>query len=122
MTPGAIMNRYLPDRGKASSYSDYFEGKPTASGQIYSHKLLTAAILPRARWGLVPMRTKVKVYYKGRSVVVTINDKGAGDGKMDRVLDLSRAAMSALAGWELKTDEDAKKAGVIDLDKIEELE
>ena len=38
---------------------------------------------------------------------------------MERVLDLSRTAMSAMVGWTLVTDRDALRAGIIQLDRIE---
>ncbi|MCC6554497.1 MAG: hypothetical protein IT372_16080 [Polyangiaceae bacterium] len=109
----------IPASGKASSYSNYFVGKRTASGEIYSHDKYTAAILPRARWNRVRMGTKVKISCEGKTIVVLINDKGAGSGRMDRVLDLSRRAMSALVGWTLSSDADASKAGIIDLEAID---
>jgi peptidoglycan lytic transglycosylase len=109
----------LPKSGKASSYSDIFVGKATASGEIYSHDKYTAAVMPKARWNCVPMKTVVKIKHNGKTLVVKINDKGAGDGSMKRVLDLSRISMSYLVGKELKTEKDALAAGVIDLDSIE---
>jgi len=112
-------NLCLPSQGKASSYSDYVSDKHTSSGDVYLHRVYTAAIMPKSRWYCVPMGTLVKVTSQGRSVVVKINDRGAGDKSAERVLDLSRAAMSALVGWDLKSDRDAFKAGLITLDKIE---
>lgn len=88
----------LPITGIASTYANELEGAQTASGDIYRHALFTAAILPRARWQTVPMGTRVAASYQGRTVVITINDKGAGDGGMARVLDLSRAAYACLLG------------------------
>jgi rare lipoprotein A (peptidoglycan hydrolase) len=53
-------------------------------------------------------------------VVVEINDRGAGDRnpQSTRTLDLSRAAASALTGQDIHDDLDAKKVGLIKLDKI----
>ncbi len=74
--------------GLASWYGgkDGFEGKPTASGEIYDSSLLTAAHRE------LPLGTVVEVTNldNGKSVRVRINDRGpfvAG-----RVIDLSRAA------------------------------
>ena len=41
--------------GKASFYADKFDGRPTASGEIYKHNLSTAAHRK------LPFGTKVKV-------------------------------------------------------------
>ena len=76
------------EEGLASWYGgrDGFEGKPTASGEIYDSSLLTAAHRE------LPLGTVVDVTNldNGRTVRVRINDRGpfiAG-----RVIDLSRAA------------------------------
>ena len=76
------------EEGLASWYGgkDGFEGKPTASGEIYDSSLLTAAHRE------LPLGTVVDVTNldNGKSVRVRINDRGpfvAG-----RVIDLSRAA------------------------------
>jgi rare lipoprotein A len=77
-----------PLQGLASWYGgrDGFEGKPTASGEIYDSSLLTAAHreLP---FGTVLEVTNVA---NGKSVRVRINDRGPFI--RGRVLDLSRAA------------------------------
>lgn len=58
--------------GKASFYDEYFNGRKTANGELFSHKLLTAA---HPSW---PFNTKVKVtnIANSKSVVVRINDRG----------------------------------------------
>jgi rare lipoprotein A (peptidoglycan hydrolase) len=54
-----------------------------------------------------------------KTVVVEINDVGAGNPKQEsRALDLSRAAASALTGTEINNDKDAKGVGLIHLDSI----
>lgn len=58
--------------------------KITASGQKFNPNALTAAHKS------LPFGTKVRVTYKGKSVVVTINDRGPFI--KGRTLDLSRAA------------------------------
>jgi rare lipoprotein A len=72
--------------GQASYYSDKFNGRKTASGEIFSQKKLTAAC------NQLPFGTKVKVtnLKNGDSVVVTINDRL--HPKTKRVVDLSKAA------------------------------
>jgi len=68
----------------------------------------------------VRLGTRVEVEHDGKSVVVEVNDRGAGDRNPEstRVLDLSHAAASALTGRDIKDDDDAKKIGIITLDKI----
>ena len=58
--------------GKASYYDEYFNGRKTANGEIFSHKLLTAA---HPTW---PFNTKVKItnLANKNSVTVRINDRG----------------------------------------------
>ena len=56
----------------------------TASGQKFNPYALTAA------HKTLPFGTRVKVTYKGRSVIVVINDRGPF--VRGRTLDLSRAA------------------------------
>ncbi len=76
--------------GLASWYADRFHGRPTASGQPYDRGALTCAH-PSAPFGT---RLRVTDLETGRSVVVTVNDRGphvAG-----RVVDLSRAAAERL--------------------------
>ena len=72
--------------GQASYYGDKFQGRPTASGAIYSHDKMTAAhkTLP---FGTIVRVTNIK---NNRSVVVTINDRGPFVRGRD--IDLSRAA------------------------------
>jgi rare lipoprotein A len=58
--------------GTASWYGDYFQGRPTASGEPYNMFDLTAA------HPTLPLGTKVRVtnLRNGRAVVVRINDRG----------------------------------------------
>lgn len=76
--------------GKASYYSNKFNGRKTASGEIYNSKLYTAAHRS------LPFGTKVKVtnLKNGKFVIVKINDRGALRG--GRVIDVSRAAAKKL--------------------------
>lgn len=73
--------------GKATWYADSLHGNKTASGVKYDKGKLTAA------HKTLPFGTKVEVtnLASGKSVVVTINDRGPF-GKKERIIDLSRAA------------------------------
>jgi rare lipoprotein A len=76
--------------GTASWYGDYFEGKPTASGEPFNMYDMTAAHLT------LPLGTMVKVtnLRNHRSVIVRINDRGPYvDG---RIVDLSYNAAKVL--------------------------
>jgi hypothetical protein len=107
----------LPARGVASIYSDWFDGKTTASGETFSQDGYTAALLPKTRWHAVPMKTRAKITHDGKSVVVEINDRGAGarDGSMTRVLDITQAAARYLTGQEIWDDEDSRRFGLISI-------
>ncbi|MGH7866343.1 MAG: septal ring lytic transglycosylase RlpA family protein, partial [Candidatus Dormibacteraceae bacterium] len=75
--------------GTASWYGEYFQGKPTASGEPYDMHDLTAA------HPTLPLGTFVKVtnLRNGKAVVVRINDRGpVVDG---RIIDLSSNAARA---------------------------
>ena len=80
------------EEGLASWYGgdDGFEGKPTASGEIYDSSLMTAAHRD------LPLGTVVEVWsvQNGRSVRVRINDRGPFI--QGRIIDLSRAAAGKL--------------------------
>ena len=76
--------------GTASYYSNSFNGKKTANGEIYSHKKMTAAcnVLPLGTW------IRVTNLRNGKSVVVKTNDRL--HTRMKRVVDLSREAADKL--------------------------
>ncbi|MBZ9626805.1 septal ring lytic transglycosylase RlpA family protein [Psychroflexus sp. CAK1W] len=76
--------------GKASFYADKFEGRPTASGEIYEHNLATAAHRK------LPFGTKVKVtnLENNKTAIVKINDRGPFI--RGRIIDLSRSIANAL--------------------------
>ena len=71
--------------GLASWYG-YESGSVTASGQRFDPMALTAAMPSRSHLG-----ERWRVTYRGRSVVVTVNDVGPA-ARLHRVIDLSRAA------------------------------
>lgn len=76
--------------GLASFYSNKFNGRKTANGEIFSNQKLTAA------HNTLPLGTYVRVtnLRNKRSVVVKINDRLHRKNK--RIIDLSRAAATKL--------------------------
>ncbi|MFB9121042.1 septal ring lytic transglycosylase RlpA family protein [Bergeyella porcorum] len=74
----------------ASYYHDKFNGKRTASGEIFHNSKFTAA------HRTLKFGTKVRVtnLRNGESVVVTINDRGPFHSS--RALDLSKAAFDEI--------------------------
>jgi len=70
----------------ASYYHDKFNGKRTASGEVFHNSKFTAAHRT-LRFGT---RVKVTNLRNGESVVVTVNDRGPFHSS--RALDLSKAA------------------------------
>lgn len=77
----------IPD-GVASWYGPGFAGRKTASGVRFDPRQMTAA------HRTLPFGSKVRVSRGGKSVVVTINDRGPFHG--NRVIDLSQAAAAEL--------------------------
>lgn len=82
--------RKITESGKASYYADKFQGRKTASGEIFRQRRMTAA------HKTLPFGTKVKVtnLSNGRTIKVRINDRGpfvAG-----RIIDLSKKAARKL--------------------------
>jgi rare lipoprotein A len=77
-------------RGLASWYGDEFAGRPTANGEIFNPKQLTAA------HRTLPFGTLVDVTYvrTGRATRVRVNDRGPFVG--NRIIDLSYAAASEI--------------------------
>lgn len=84
----AVSRPYAP--GIASYYHSKFEGRKTASGAPYRGDALTAA----HRTCKLGTRLRVTSTRTGRSVIVTVNDRGPF--APGRVLDLSRAAFAAI--------------------------
>jgi len=78
------------ESGQASYYADTHQFKKTASGELYKHKLKTAA------HKTIPFGTKIKVINvkNGQSVVVKINDRGPF--VKYRIIDLSKSAFSSI--------------------------
>ncbi|MEO6734368.1 MAG: septal ring lytic transglycosylase RlpA family protein [Ferruginibacter sp.] len=76
--------------GLASFYADKFEGRQTASGDIFSQRKLTCAcnMLPFGTW------IKITNVRNGKSVEVKVTDRL--HTKMRRIADLSKAAARKL--------------------------
>jgi len=72
--------------GMASFYANKFNGRKTATGEIFSQGKLTCAcnVLPLGTW------IKVTNLRNGRSAIVKVNDRL--HPKMKRIVDLTRAA------------------------------
>lgn len=83
--PGAVF-----EEGVASWYGPGFDGRRTASGEVFDADALTAA------HPSLPFDTRVRVVRisTGRQVVVRINDRGPFTG--GRIIDVSQAAAQAL--------------------------
>ena len=78
------------ENGEASYYANLFEGRKTASGEIFSQHKFTAA------HPTLPFDSMVKVtnLENGKSVLVRINDRGPF--VKDRIIDLSKIAADSL--------------------------
>jgi len=81
---------YATQKGMASFYSDYYEGKTTANGEIFRHNKNTAA------HKTLPFGTKVEVtnLKNNQSIVVRINDRGPF--VKGRIIDLTKSAAKDL--------------------------
>ena len=79
------------EKGRATFYANRHQSRKTANGEIYHHQRYTAA------HRTLPFGTKVRVtnIKNGKSVVVTINDRGPFI--KGRILDLSRSAFNRIA-------------------------
>ncbi len=93
---------------RASYYHDKFNGRKTANGEIFSNDLLTAAHKTLA----FGTRLKVTNLASGKSVIVTINDRGPYI--KGRHIDLSKAAFKEI------TANNTTRKGVLKV-KIEKL-
>jgi rare lipoprotein A len=78
------------EKGKASFYADFFQGRKTSNGDVFRQRKRTAA------HKTLPFGTKVKVtnLKNGKTVTVRINDRGPFvEG---RIIDLSKKAARRL--------------------------
>ena len=87
---GSTKNNTKTLYGQASFYSQKFEGRKTASGQIFKHKKFTAAC------NTLPLGTFIKVtnLKNGKTVVVQTNDRL--HVKTKRLIDLTLAGAKKL--------------------------
>lgn len=78
------------ETGVASYYHSKFQGRPTASGELYDAEKFTAA------HNRLPFGTRIKVtnLRNKRSVIVTVNDRL--HHRNTRLVDLSRVAAAKL--------------------------
>lgn len=74
--------------GYSSWYGSDFHGRPTASGEIFDQYGFTCA------HRTLPLGTWLRVGFRGRTVIVKVNDRGPS--VKGRVLDLSRGAAEAI--------------------------
>jgi rare lipoprotein A len=90
VVPARADSAASPTTGHASWYGEEFADRPTASGERYDPGKLTGA------HRTLPLGSKVRVtnLMNGRSVLVTINDRGPY--KRRRAIDLSYGAARAL--------------------------
>ena len=91
---GATMSE---ETGRAGVYTDGFDGRPTANGEIFDSAAMTAAHpnLP------LPSLVQVVNQSNGREIVVRVNDRGPFAG--NRIIDLSDRAASTLGFSEGQT-------------------
>jgi rare lipoprotein A len=82
VTPGPGSCQLAP----ITYYADHFAGRPTASGEIYDPRRRTAAHRS------LPMNSRLRVSWQGKSVQVRVNDRGGPRGGVD----LSRGAAEEL--------------------------
>lgn len=90
LLPMITLSQEFHQTGKASYYADKFEGRKTASGEIFSNKKLSAA------HRTLPFGTRVLVtnLSNNKSLTVVINDRGPFI--KGRIIDLSQRAASEL--------------------------
>ena len=74
--------------GYSSWYGNEFHGRPTASGERYDQYAFTCA------HRTLPFGTWLRVTFRGRSVIVRVNDRGPF--AKGRILDLSRGSAEAI--------------------------
>ena len=87
---GEVTRGFFYQEGIASWYGREFNGRSTASGEIFNDSLFTAA------HPILPFGTMLKItnQYNNKSVMVRVNDRGPFVA--ERILDLSRAAAEQL--------------------------
>ncbi len=91
VVPATQSNSTYKAIGKASFYADKYQGRATASGELFNQNTPTAAhkTLPFGTWVNVTNRQN------GKHVTVKINDRGPFT--KGRIIDLSKSAFKAIA-------------------------
>ena len=91
ITDSAAVRKDNVLHGVASYYSDKFNGRKTANGEIFDQNKFTAAC------NKLPLGTRIKVtnLKNGQSVIVRVNDRL--HPKMNRIVDLSKAAAKKIS-------------------------
>lgn len=84
-------NSLFTEFGYASFYADFFEGRTTASGEIFHQKKISAAH-PTLPFGTIVRVTNIENQH---SVMVVINDRGPFVA--NRIIDLSKAAFHQIS-------------------------
>ncbi|MDR0447317.1 MAG: septal ring lytic transglycosylase RlpA family protein, partial [Treponema sp.] len=87
---GELERGIFHQEGIASWYGAEFNGRPTASGEIFNDSMFTAA------HPILPFGTMVKVTnrHNNKTVIVRVNDRGPFVAQ--RIIDVSRAAAQQL--------------------------
>ena len=95
--PAGQVRRGYSELGLASHYADRFAGRRTASGEVYTHRKLTAA------HRTLPFGTRVRVtnLENHRSILLRVNDRGPF--VPGRIIDLSAGAARKLGFYKKGT-------------------
>jgi rare lipoprotein A len=78
--------KYVTETGKASYYSDEYNGRETANGEVFYQAKLTAA------HKTIPFGTEVSVKNLSNGKVVTVKINDRGPFVKGRIIDLSKKA------------------------------
>ncbi len=98
-------------KGKATIYANFFQGRRTATGEIFKHSNLTAASnnFKLNSWVKVTNLSNMK------TVIVRINDRmHPRMAKMGRIVDLTKTAAELLGGFDGMTNVKAEVIGKTD--------
>ena len=84
-------------KGKATIYANMFQGRRTATGEIFKHSNMTAA----SNFFKLNSWVRVTNLINNKSVIVRINDRmHPRMAKMGRVVDLTKTAALLLGGFD----------------------
>ena len=98
-------------KGKSTIYANFFQGRRTATGEIFKHSNLTAASnnFKLNSWVKVTNLSNMK------TVIVRINDRmHPRMAKMGRIVDLTKTAAELLGGFDGMTNVRAEVIGKTD--------